>query len=115
MVRMMGSLVVAIEECKYPAFFMVVFPWQTLQLTSSFVVETTMFRAWHFAHSFWRGGVVGFNMDNIPTTWGKRSNSLTKQINCKTKFTQSIDGMEESGKIIPLSQEVGCLSTWCVS
>jgi hypothetical protein len=54
-------------------------------------------------------------MDNIPTTWGKRSNSLTKQINCKTKFTQSIDGMEESGKIIPLSQEVGCLSTWCVS
>jgi hypothetical protein len=27
MVRMMGTLVVAIEEHKYPTFFMVVFPW----------------------------------------------------------------------------------------
>jgi hypothetical protein len=68
MVRMMGFQVVTIEVCKYLAFFMVVFPWQTLQLTSSFVVETTMLKAWHFAHSFWRGGVVGFNTNNIPTT-----------------------------------------------
>jgi hypothetical protein len=75
-------------------------------------VETIVSRAWHFTHNFWRGRAVGFNTNNIPTTWKKRLDSLTKQKNCKTKFIQSIDGMEESSKIIPLSQEVGCLSTW---